>query len=55
MEKILGYVESGKKAIVCNEKSIHQNKYHPIALFLKLIGTYELRNWDPTFYEIGTK
>ena len=32
MEKILGYVESGKKAIVCNEKSIHQNKYHPIAL-----------------------
>ena len=25
-----------------------------LALFLKLIGTYELRNWDPTFYEIGT-
>ena len=23
-------------------------------LFLKLIGTCELRNWDPTFYEIGT-
>ena len=26
-----------------------------IALMLKLLGTSELRNRDPTFYEIGTQ
>ena len=46
-----GDADSGDGDAYCGDGKVGGDN----ALFPKLIGTFELRNRDPTFYEIGTQ